>query len=122
MSVTPPWADAPTCTGCDKNVLLTEVPADQDGPGPDVAGVEGMYASEELAALNDSDRPRWLWCSTCGCVDAGPKAYRQAVKADEWWERPDREQAWAEILREREIDRVAAEHAARQLDMFGGGS
>ena len=35
---------------------------------------------------------------------------------------PDREEAWAEILREREIDRVAAEHAARQLDMFGGGS
>ena len=101
MSVTPPWTDAPTCTQCKECVLTSTVDTQQD---PD-------------------DDGSWLWCENCAeLVGVDADTYDRCVKADGWWKRPDREQAWAEILRGREIDRVAAEHAARQLDMFGGGS
>jgi len=123
MSVTPPWADTPTCKKCKVAAMLAHVPPEDDHEPDDDEDGSGCCPSEELAALNDCDASEWLWCpKCCEVIHVGAKAHRQAVKADEWWERPDREQAWAEFLREREIDRVAAEHAARQLDMFGGGS
>jgi hypothetical protein len=109
--------------------MLAHVPQEDDGPVPMPDGIEddpdewaetAMCHSEELAALNDDDRPAWLWCPKCEAVhDAGNAAYMRAVKADEWAARPDREQAWAEVQRQRRVDEVAAEHARRQISLFG---
>ena len=119
---TPPWADTPTCPECKRAGMLAHVPAEDDGPALDEDGdLLGMDHSEALAALNDCDVPEWLWCPCCeDVIDAGAAAYRKAARADEWAARPDREEAWAEVLRQRRIDAVAVEHAARQGSLFGG--
>jgi hypothetical protein len=92
-----PWLDNPTCPLCRAAILVSR-PDPNSGP---------------LAK-------GWLGCLGCG-EDSQVSAdiYRRAVVADEWWERPDREQAWEALLRQERTDRAAADHAARQTSLFG---
>ena len=97
------------------------MPQPEEHEGSEVEWAEeAMYLSDELAALNDDDRPSWLYCMSCEAnIDAGHPSYRRAAKAEEWADRADREQAWADLQRQRRIDQVAAEHAARQCSLPG---
>lgn len=113
----PPWEDTPPCPKCNEGPVLSRVlPEYSDGEG-----VDGMPIFEELDALNDCDVVEWAWCMKCDAtVEVGAAGYARAKRADDWWDREDREEAWAELQRQRKIDAVAADHARRQLSMFGG--
>ena len=88
-----PWLDNPTCPKCRAALLVSN---SEPSPGKG-----------------------WLRCIGCGeDSQVSTDIYRRAVASDAWWARPDREQAWAELLRQEKVDRVAAEHAARQLLLF----
>ena len=99
-----PWLDCPTCPKCEAAVLTSD--------------------SEKLAFAGFDDPGvdgGWLLCPGCGEVsDVDQETHARARRADDWWNRPTRDQDWAEVLRVREVDRVAAEHAARQLRLFEG--
>ena len=107
--------------------MPAHVPPEDDGPEPLLDGDEdeweGQTHSEAMSSLNDQERPTWLWCPCCEkMIDAGHEAYRQAARADEWAERPDREQAGAGELRQRKVEAIAAEHARRQTALPWGAS